>query len=112
MRLGFHGTHRLTHVHYDVFEVTHDPSDDFDRMRLVFATDAAGDVASFAMRLEAATKPIVFVRGPNRAMMNERFLAPFVKRDGLVGRSIGGFPRFRIDCDTQVRQYIGIEGPS
>lgn len=86
LKLVFHGTHPLEHVHYDVFGVAHDRRDDFDRMRLVFATSADGDIVSFAMPLEPATKPIVFLRGPNRAMANEKFLAPFVG-DYVLGKS-------------------------
>jgi CubicO group peptidase (beta-lactamase class C family) len=78
LRLVFHGSHPLTHVHYDVFEVAHDRKDDFDRMRLAFETDAAGDIASFSMPLEPETRPIVFARGPNRAMMNVKALLPLV----------------------------------
>ena len=64
LRLVFRGAHPLDHVHYDVFAVAHDRRDDFDRMRLVFHTNADGDVESFAMPLEPATRPIVFTRPP------------------------------------------------
>ena len=65
LRLHFHGVHPLEHVHYDVFGVPRDARDDFSLMRLVFTTNAAGDIESFAMPLEPETNAIVFVRGPN-----------------------------------------------
>ena len=72
LRLAFHGAHGLEHVHYDVFAVPRDQRDDFDRMRLVFETDATGAIVSFTMPLEPETKPIVFVRRPKRPVVNEK----------------------------------------
>jgi CubicO group peptidase (beta-lactamase class C family) len=70
LRLLFHGVHPLEHVHYDVFGIPRDSRDDFSLMRLVFATNANGDLESFTMPLEPDAKDIVFVRGPNRAMLD------------------------------------------
>jgi CubicO group peptidase (beta-lactamase class C family) len=78
LRLVFHGPHPLEHVHFDVFGVAHDRRDDFDRMRLVFATDESGDVVSFSMPLEPATKPMVFTRGVSKALRDPAYLARFV----------------------------------
>jgi CubicO group peptidase (beta-lactamase class C family) len=85
LRLVFHGAHALEHVHYDVFGVPRDPRDDFSLLRVVFATNAAGDVEAFSIPLEPQIKSIVFVRGPNRAMQDPTFLAPFIGEYDMNG---------------------------
>jgi CubicO group peptidase (beta-lactamase class C family) len=70
LRLLFHGPHELEHVHFDVLGVAHDRRDDFDRMRLLFATDEGGEIASFSMPLEPSAKPTVFARVPATGKRN------------------------------------------
>jgi CubicO group peptidase (beta-lactamase class C family) len=66
----------LAHYHYDIFELK---IEEWDLpLKLSFATNARGDIESFAAPLEPAVADIVFTRTPHSQMTEKRFLERFV----------------------------------
>jgi hypothetical protein len=77
---------KMTHYHYDVFELTYDI---FDlRMKVVFSTNAKGDIASLALPLEPATPDIEFTRLPSRDLLDKATLERFTGAYDLMGRAL------------------------
>ena len=70
-------TKRLEHLHYDVFQVPDDPFDQFAKLRVMFFSDANGDIASLSMPLETNVKDIVFARLPDKQLTERSFIAAF-----------------------------------
>jgi len=77
---------KLTHYHYDVFELTYEIFD--IRMKVVFSTNARGDVASLALPLEPATPDIEFTRLPPRDLLDRTALERFTGDYDLMGRAL------------------------
>ena len=66
----------LQHFHYDVFEVPEDPLSPIEKTKVIFSTDARGDIASLSMPLQPDVKDIVFTRAPEK--VERSFLEPLV----------------------------------
>jgi CubicO group peptidase (beta-lactamase class C family) len=56
----------LRHFHYDVFEVPEDPLNPIEKTKVMFSTDARGDISSLSMPLQPDVKDIVFTRMPEK----------------------------------------------
>ncbi|MDR3738459.1 MAG: serine hydrolase [Terracidiphilus sp.] len=67
----------LEHFHYDQFQVPVDPLDPFEKMRVMFVTDAEGDISSISIPLQPDVKDIVFTRMPDRQLTERSFIEPF-----------------------------------
>ena len=66
----------LSHYHYDIFEAYDEASD--QKTKVSFFNDLKGNIGSLSVQLEPAVKDIVFVRAPERAMLERSFLEKFV----------------------------------
>jgi CubicO group peptidase (beta-lactamase class C family) len=71
-------TKPLEHVHYDVFQVPDSPFEQFAKLRVMFFSDANGDISSLSMPLETNVKDIVFTRLPDKQLTDRSFIAAFV----------------------------------
>ncbi|HLY60386.1 MAG TPA: serine hydrolase [Terriglobia bacterium] len=78
-------TSHLRHFHYDVFEVPPNPIDQLEKMKVMFVTDAKGDIASLSIPLEPHVKDIVFNRIAEREMTTKGFLEPLAGQYLLGG---------------------------
>jgi len=77
---------KMTHYHYDVFELTYEI---FDlRLKVVFSTNAKGDVASLALPLEPAASDIEFTRLPSRDLLDKATLERCTGEYDLMGRAL------------------------
>jgi len=77
---------KMTHYHYDVFELTYEI---FDlRMKVVFSTNAKGDVASLALPLEPSAPNIEFTRLPSKDLLDKATLERFTGAYELMGRAL------------------------
>jgi CubicO group peptidase (beta-lactamase class C family) len=66
----------LQHWHYDVFSGLRNPADPtFENMKYNFRTNLKGDIDAVAAAFEANVDPIVFVRQPDRQLLDATFLA-------------------------------------
>jgi hypothetical protein len=70
-------TKPLEHVHYDVFRVLDNPFDPFAKLRVMFFSNAAGDIDSLSMPLETNVKDIVFTRLPDKQLAEQAFIEAF-----------------------------------
>jgi CubicO group peptidase (beta-lactamase class C family) len=70
-------TEPLSHLHYDVFQVPDAPFDELARMKVLFLSDANGDISSLSMPLEASVKDIVFTRLPDEQLTDRSFVQDF-----------------------------------
>jgi CubicO group peptidase (beta-lactamase class C family) len=66
----------LSHYHYDTFELFNELYD--QKQKLSFQTDPKGNIGSFSIQFESTVKDIVFIRAPEKAMMEKSFLEKFV----------------------------------
>jgi CubicO group peptidase (beta-lactamase class C family) len=64
-----------SHYHYDVFEITNEMMD--DSFKVSFFTDLKGNIRSLSVQLEEAVEPSVFIKMPEKAMMEKSFLEKF-----------------------------------
>jgi len=77
---------KMTHYHYDVFELTYEIFD--VRMKVVFSTNAKGDVASLALPLEPSAPDIEFTRLPSKDLLDKATLERFTGAYELMGRTL------------------------
>lgn len=66
----------VTHYHYDIFDLFHEPLD--FRLKATFATDLKGNISRLTAQLEPAVDDLVFTRLPHKHMSDPAFLAQFV----------------------------------
>lgn len=78
-------TKPLEHFHYDVFQVPDSPFEPFGKLRVMFFSDANGDISSLAMPLETNVKDIVFVRLPDKQLTERSFIEGFTGQYELPG---------------------------
>jgi CubicO group peptidase (beta-lactamase class C family) len=73
-------TSPLMHWHYDVFEANPLPSqDDLHKgLKLLFASDLAGDICSVEVPMEPSVSPIVFSKKPSPSLFLPSYLRQFV----------------------------------
>lgn len=77
LRMKFNGRDlALSHYHYDIFEAYDDFSD--RKIKVSFSNDLKGNIGSLSVPLEPAAKDIVFMRTPEKAMLERSFLEKFV----------------------------------
>ena len=66
----------IQHWHYDVFDGLRNPKDPtFEGMKYNFRTNLKGDIDAVAAAFEPNVDPIVFVRQPDRQLLDAAFLA-------------------------------------
>jgi len=70
-------TKPLEHLHYDVFQVPDSPFEQFAKLRVMFFSDANGDISSLSMPLETNVKDIVFARLPDKELLDRSFIEAF-----------------------------------
>src|SRR3984893_19517704 len=70
-------TRRVAHLHYDVFQVPDDPFDEFARAKVMFLSDANGDISSLSLPLETNVKDILFTRLPEPQLTDRKFVEAF-----------------------------------
>jgi CubicO group peptidase (beta-lactamase class C family) len=70
-------TKPLEHLHYDVFQVPDSAFEQFAKLRVMFFSDANGDISSLSMPLETNVKDIVFTRLPDEQLTDRRFIEAF-----------------------------------
>jgi len=70
-------TKPLEHLHYDVFQVPDSPFEQFAKLRVMFSSDAYGDISSLSMPLETRVKDIVFTRLPDKQLTERIFIEAF-----------------------------------
>jgi CubicO group peptidase (beta-lactamase class C family) len=70
-------TEPLSHLHYDVFQVPDAPFDELARMKVLFLSDANGDISSLSMPLETSVKDIVFTRLPDKQLTDRSLVQAF-----------------------------------
>jgi len=75
----------LEHLHYDVFQVPDNPFDQFAKLRVMFFSDANGDISSLSMPLETNVKDIVFARLPDKQLTERSFIEAFTGQYELPG---------------------------
>jgi len=75
----------LEHLHYDVFQVPDNPFDQFAKLRVMFFSDANGDISSLSMPLETNVKDIVFTRLPDKQLTERSFIEAFTGQYELPG---------------------------
>src|SRR5216684_5364882 len=75
----------LEHLHYDVFQVPDNPFDQFAKLRVMFFSDANGDISSLSMPLETNVRDIVFTRLPDKQLTERRFIEAFTGQYELPG---------------------------
>jgi CubicO group peptidase (beta-lactamase class C family) len=69
LRIIYNGsTNKLAHYHYDFFEVPEEPGNPMSGMKISFATNVRGEIASVALPLEPSVKDIVFTRREEKKM--------------------------------------------
>jgi CubicO group peptidase (beta-lactamase class C family) len=78
-------TKSLEHLHYDVFQVPDNPFDQFAKLRVMFLSDANGDISSLSMPLETNVKDIVFTRLPDKQLTERSFIEQFTGPYELPG---------------------------
>jgi CubicO group peptidase (beta-lactamase class C family) len=78
-------TKPLEHLHYDVFQVPDSPFEQFAKLRVMFFSDANGDISSLAMPLETNVKDIVFTRLPDKQLTERSFIEGFTGQYELPG---------------------------
>ncbi len=78
-------TKPLEHLHYDVFQVPDSPFDQFAKLRVMFLSDANGDISSLSMPLETNVKDIVFARLPDKQLTERSFIEAFTGQYELPG---------------------------
>lgn len=78
-------TKPLEHLHYDVFQVPDSPFDQFAKLRVMFLSDANGDISSLSMPLETNVKDIVFTRLPDKQLTERSFIEAFTGQYELPG---------------------------
>ena len=78
-------TKPLEHLHYDVFQVPDNPFDQFAKLRVMFLSDANGDISSLSMPLETNVKDIVFTRLPDKQLTARGFIEAFTGQYELPG---------------------------
>ncbi len=71
-------TSSFPHYHFDVFKAPDDKLNDMANIKVQFMTNIDGEVASVAIGLETAVKPIVFVRQADANFKSAAYLAKFV----------------------------------
>ncbi len=77
---------KMTHYHYDVFQLT---IDRFDITMLAsFGTDKRGAIGTLMVPLEATLNDIVFARVPDEAMTDPELLATFTGTYEVMGRPL------------------------
>ena len=71
----------LEHWHYDVFSGMRNPADPrFENMKYNFRTNLQGDIDAVAAPFEPNVDPIVFVRQPDRELLDPAFLTRLTGR--------------------------------
>ncbi|MCL4560146.1 MAG: serine hydrolase [Chloroflexi bacterium] len=76
----------LKHYHYDIFELKYEQLE--LSLKVSFATDVQGAIASFSAPLEPSVKDIVFTRIPEQQMSEKGFLERFAGDYDLMGRDL------------------------
>jgi hypothetical protein len=77
LKLTYNGmSSPLRHFHYDIFEVPENPLDPFEKNKVSFTTNLAGDIGSLEVPFEPNVKPIVLTRRADAAMRTRAFLEP------------------------------------
>jgi hypothetical protein len=75
----------VEHLHYDVFQVPDDPFDEFARAKVMFLSDANGDISSLSLPLETNVKDILFTRLPDKQLMDRKFVEAFTGQWEIPG---------------------------
>jgi CubicO group peptidase (beta-lactamase class C family) len=76
---------RVEHLHYDVFQVPEDPFDEFARAKVMFLSDANGDISSLTLPLETNVKDILFTRLPDKQLTDRKFVEAFTGQWEIPG---------------------------
>ncbi len=79
----------LQHWHYDVFNGERNPADPtFADMKFNFRTNIKGDIDAVAAPFEPAVEPIVFLREPDRELLDSAYIQRFTGRYQLPTDSV------------------------
>jgi len=68
-----------------VFQVPEDPFDEFARAKVMFLSDANGDISSLSLPLETNVKDILFTRLPEQQLTDRKFVEAFTGQWEIPG---------------------------
>lgn len=101
---SFHANRlRLTHLHYDTFQLEVEPFDEGEPTPLRFETDYDGEVALARIKLEPSVEPIVFRKLPDESLRNPAELARYAGTYALGPITV----EVTVDGDALMAQVTG-----